>query len=274
VVSMVADKINALFIKLLPHRLYVQASFLLLWLDPLDIRLRNICAPVFHCYSCPLALFACPIGVIANFSALHIFPFVAVGLLILVAAIVGSLFCGWACPFGLLQDLAARISPPRFNLPDWSSYFRYVVLVAAVVSIPFFFGTDSILFICRFCPAGAIESAIPHIVKQKLSGAEVVRMSPLKTAMLAAFLVSIFFVKRPWCRLLCPLGAILSFFNRLSFLGLAVNRQSCSACGKCHSLCDLAIDPDSSPNHLACIRCLECTKCPTNAISLRLHLDK
>jgi len=271
---MVADKLNSLLAKLLPHRLYVQLTFLLLWLDPLNLRLHNICGAVFHCHSCPLALFACPIGVIANFNALHIFPFVAAGLLVLVAAFVGSLLCGWACPFGLLQDLAAKISRPRFNLPNWTSYFRYIVLALTVVFIPAFFGTDSGLFICRFCPAGALESALPLIGKKILAGNEFVWMNPIKTAVLIMFLVAIFLVKRPWCRLLCPLGAIFSLFNRFSFIGLSVDRQKCNACGKCHSLCDLAIDPHSSPNNLACIRCFECTKCPTNAVSFRTLLDK
>ena len=271
---MVSEKINTILLKLLPRRIYVQLTFLLLWLDPLNLRLHNICGPVFHCYSCPLALFACPIGVIANFSALHIFPFLAVGLLVLVGALIGSLFCGWACPFGLLQDLAAKISRPRIKLPEWTSHFRSVVLVAAVISIPAVFGTDNPLFICRICPAGALESALPHIARQTIAGGEVVWMSTIKTAVLAVFLVSIFLIKRPWCRLLCPLGAILTLFNSVSFLGLSVDRQKCTACGQCHSICDIAVDPDSNPNSPACIRCFECAKCPSGAISLRTHLDK
>jgi polyferredoxin len=271
---MVSEKLNSLLIKFLPRRLYVQATFLLLWLDPLNIRLHNICGPVFHCYSCPLALFACPVGVIANFSALHIFPFFAIGFLVLVAALIGSLFCGWACPFGLLQDLAAKISRPRFNLPNWTSYFRYVVLALTVVAIPFFLGSESSLFICRLCPAGALEGALPHIARQVIAGGEVVWMSAPKAAVLFLFLIWIFFVKRPWCRLLCPLGAILTLFNRISFIGLLVEKQKCTACGKCHSMCDIAIDPDSSPNNIACVRCFECAKCPSGAIKLQTHLDK
>ena len=46
----------------------VQAAFLLAWLGPFGLRLHYLCGPVFHCYACPLATFACPIGVLANFS--------------------------------------------------------------------------------------------------------------------------------------------------------------------------------------------------------------
>ena len=68
--------------KLARWRGWVQAGFLLAWLDPLMLRLHTVCGPVFHCYSCPLATFACPIGVLANFSALHLIPFAALGMLL------------------------------------------------------------------------------------------------------------------------------------------------------------------------------------------------
>ena len=94
---------------------WIQAAFLLAWLDPWLLRLHTICGPVFHCYSCPLATFGCPIGILANFSALHLIPFAALGTLVVVGALVGSFVCGWACPFGFLQDLLARIPTPEIH---------------------------------------------------------------------------------------------------------------------------------------------------------------
>jgi len=118
-------------------RVWVQGTFLVAWLDPLMLRMHTVCSPVFHCYSCPLALFACPIGVMANFSALHIFPFVAVGTLVVIGALFGSFICGWICPFGFLQDLIGKIPTRKFELPGWMGYTRYVVLVACVFAIPY-----------------------------------------------------------------------------------------------------------------------------------------
>ena len=136
------NKLQQFIIKLLPHRLWVQTAFLLVWLDPLAVRMHTMCSPVFHCYACPLATFACPIGVIAQFSALHMFPFVAVGLLILVGSLLGSLICGWICPFGLLQDLAAKVPTPRLKIPNWMGYFRYMYAVRGRI-------VDSLLFSVR-----------------------------------------------------------------------------------------------------------------------------
>jgi polyferredoxin len=117
-VSMVnKSQLQQFILKLLPRRLWVQVAFLLVWLDPLAMRMHTMCSPVFHCYACPLATFACPIGVIAQFSALHMFPFIAIGLLFIVAGTLGSIICGWVCPFGLLQDLAAKVPIRRLKIP-------------------------------------------------------------------------------------------------------------------------------------------------------------
>lgn len=153
---------------LVKWRLAIQSSFLVLWLMPASLRMHNICAPVYHCYACPLSTFACPIGVIANFSAMHTIPFIAIGTLLVVGGLFGGFICGWVCPFGLLQDLFAKIPTPKITLPHWTGYTRYAVLLGLVILIPYFYGKDHPLFICRVCPAGGIEGALPYYVQDKL----------------------------------------------------------------------------------------------------------
>ena len=103
--------------RILPRRHWVQAGFLLVWLGPLGLRMHNVCGPVFHCYACPLASFACPIGVMAQFSALHVIPFLAIGTVLTVGALFGSLICGWVCPFGLLQTWGPRFPSRSCGFP-------------------------------------------------------------------------------------------------------------------------------------------------------------
>jgi ferredoxin-type protein NapH len=203
-----ASLISRLIHRLIPYRFWVQLTFLAVWLTPL--RWFKVCSPVFHCYACPLATFACPIGVLAQFSALHVIPFVTLGILVLVGATMGTMVCGWMCPFGLLQDLAARVPWRKWTLPAWVGYGRYVVLTAFVLAIPYFFGEGHALFICRICPAGALEAAVPSMVQQALAKTPVVWPNAIKLSILGVFLIAIFVVKRPWCRVLCPLGAFSS----------------------------------------------------------------
>jgi len=254
--------------RLLGWRMWIQTAFLLLWLDPLGWRMHTMCSPVFHCYACPLATFACPIGIIAQFSALHIFPFVAIGLLVALGAVFGSLVCGWVCPFGYLQDLAAKVPTPKFDLPKFTGHFRYVMLIGTVLAIPYFFGEGHPLFVCRICPAGALEAAVPTMVSQASAGEKVVWPNALKLTILIVFLIAIFFIKRPWCRVLCPLGAIFSLFNRVSAFFLRLDSEACTQCEQCHTLCEYGIEPEKTPNDLRCIRCLECTRCSPDALTL------
>lgn len=261
-------KLGALASKLVPWRIWVQASFLLVWLDPVGLRLHTMCAPVFHCYACPLSTFACPIGIIAQFSALHLFPMIAVGLLVTVGALFGSLVCGWVCPFGFLQDLAAKVPTPRFDLPRIAGHLRYVMLIGTVLAIPYFFGEGHPLFVCRICPAGALEAAVPNMIGQAIAGEKVVWPNAAKLIILALFLIAIFFMKRPWCRLLCPLGAIFTLFNRFSAFFLRFDADQCTQCERCHKLCEFGIEPEKSPDDLRCVRCLECTRCRPEALTL------
>jgi len=260
--------------KLVLQRKWIQTAFLLLWLDPLGLRMHGMCSPVFHCYACPLSTFACPIGVIAQFSALHLFPFVAIGLLIVVGCVFGSLVCGWACPFGFLQDLLAKIPTPKLELPDLAGYIRFVVLIVAVLIVPYLFGEGHPLFVCRICPAGALEAAVPNMVSEAFAGEPITWPNALKLTVLALFLIAVLFVRRPWCRILCPLGALFALFNRLSVFYLKFDAEKCTNCEKCHNLCKFGGQPEVSVDHSRCLRCLECTRCGPEALKFKSIFSK
>jgi ferredoxin-type protein NapH len=258
---MAKRKSTSLSARLARWRTWVQGAFLLVWLDPLMLRLHNVCGPVFHCYSCPLATFACPIGVLANFSALHVFPYMAIGTLLLVGSLLGSLICGWVCPFGFLQDLIGKVPTPRFRLPGWTGYFRYVVLVSTVLAIPWFLGESHPLFVCRLCPAGALEGAVPNMVTQTVLGQRVDWPSVAKLTILVLIVAAMFFTSRPWCRLFCPLGAIYGLFNRFSVFFLGKDPALCKDCRLCRGRCRYGLAPDAQADKSYCIRCLDCTDC-------------
>ena len=65
---------------------------------------------------------------------------------------------------------------------------------------------------------------------------------------------------RPFCRTVCPLGAILGLFNKVSLLRLSIDTGKCTACGNCVAACPVDIDPRERPNSPDCIRCLKCAK--------------
>jgi ferredoxin-type protein NapH len=260
-------------VRLARWRSWIQALFALAWLSPFWLRLHSVCGPVFHCYSCPLATFACPIGVMANFSAVHVFPMLAVGTVLLVGALVGSFVCGWVCPFGFLQDLIARIPTHKFELPSWMGYTRYAVLGGLVLAIPYFFGEGHPLFFCRLCPAGALEAAVPRSVQQAASGqidllgwSQILPSWP-KMLILNGLLVLMLFTWRPWCTLFCPLGAIYSLCNRGSVFFLRFHAEQCNDCDLCRRLCRYRGRGERRGGEMRCIRCLDCTRCDAMTVS-------
>ena len=269
----IKTRLQQIVASLVPWRIWIQSLFLLAWLDPLGVRLHGLCAPVFHCYSCPLATFACPIGVMAQFGALHLFPFIAVGMLVLLGALFGTVLCGWACPFGLLQDLAAKVPMPKVKIPQVLGYGRYIVLLGTVILVPYLFGEEHPLFICQFCPAGMVEGRLPDMIQAGLTGQPVPWPNALKLAITIIFILSIFFMVRPWCRVLCPLGAIFSLFNRFSLVFLKLDINKCTDCKHCHRLCKYSGHPEQTPNSSDCIRCFECTQCGPNALNVGTVLD-
>lgn len=256
--------------KLSRLRPWVQAGFLGVWLAPVGQWLHGIPGCVFHCYSCPLSSFACPIGVAANYAALlpvaFEVPYLLLGILLLVGAMGGSLVCGWACPFGFLQDLLGKVTARKVAVPSWLGYTRYAVLLGLVLVLPMVLGCrgipfgDQVVSICRLCPAGALEAGLPYSF-QSLLGGQGWTMSWFKSAILIAFFGSALFVHRPWCRIFCPLGGLLALFNRFSLFHLRFNPKECVECNLCRSRCSMGVKVDEKVNVTGCIRCLECATC-------------
>ena len=76
-------------------------------------------------------------------------------------------------------------------------------------------------------------------------------------------------IARPFCRYLCPLGAIYGLFNRFALLGLTCDASTCVNCGACETVCPMGIDPVTQYDSPECIRCGRCARvCPTKALKV------
>ena len=229
-----------------------------------NVDFTRICLPVFQCHACPLAQFACPVGVLAYASAMHVWPIYVIGGILLAAAVFGRLICGWICPFGFIQDLLYKIPVPgKFNLPRWMGIGPWIALVGLVIIGPYFLGAGvkNLSFFCNVCPAGAMEASLPL---QIFSGRI---MRNAKWVVLFISLVLMIWTHRPFCRIMCPLGAILSLGNRISFFKLRLKSTSCAMCKACQRACPADHLVTTDPNTGNCIRCLRCgNACPEKQI--------
>lgn len=221
----------------------------------------------FNCHACPAATFACPIGSLQDSATLRQMPFYMLGILGIVGILIGRLSCGWFCPFGFLQELLYRIRSPKFEITHRLSWMPYAVLILMVGVIPL---VTYELWFCKLCPAGTLEAGIPVVLTDAAVRSQIGWFFGLTLAILAVFLVAMVMTKSPFCRFVCPLGAIYSPFNRHSVLQLEVDHDSCIKCSRCREVCPVDIDISEDANSSECIRCLECAKiCPVEAVGYK-----
>lgn len=236
---------------------------------------KTMCVPGLNCYSCPAATGACPIGAFQAVvgSSKFKFTYYITGFFILLGVLLGRFICGFLCPFGWFQDLLHKIPGKKLSTAKLKPlrYLKYVILVVFVILLPAFV-TNSLgmgdPFFCKYiCPQGVLEGAIPLSLANSGIRAALGHLFTFKFTILALFIILSILFYRPFCKWICPLGAIYSLFNKVSFLKIQVDHEKCVGCQKCSRVCKMDVNVVDTPNHPECIRCGECMKaCPTDAI--------
>ena len=163
---------------------------------------QNIIYGLFH------STYAVPLTVVA-FFALPLF----------VALVGGRAFCAGVCPQGALRDFFL-VKPVK--VPAWLEH--------GLGTIPFIFlgaglayaATGAGFIICRFDP---------FVPVFRLSG------SLFMLSAGAVFLLTGLFVGRPYCRFLCPYGALLKLASLVSRWKVSVTPDLCIQCRLCENAC-------------------------------------
>jgi len=243
------------------------------------IALQPYCLPVMHCDACALSFLGCPVGLVSRAVAFHAVPWMAIGIFLAAGLLVGRFFCGWICPAGFVQDLLYKIPSPKFHMPRPLDAVKYIFLVVTVVAIPYFIGRDTNWFYCNYCPVGTLEVALPDMIKYKdfaMDYWRIVRFSVVALVIILAVLSS-----RSFCRVLCPIGAMIALFSRLpSAFRIKIVSDKCIRCAKCDKACPMDVpvmttqDEKKLINQRAeCIGCLSCEQvCPVKVIKNNSHV--
>lgn len=162
-----------------------------------------------------------------------------------------------------LLDVAVRA-----RLPSTFLKYGFLLFVAGVASYltiePWF---------CKLCPQGTFGAGIPLVLWDPVNALRglVGWLYWVKVGILLLVIVASIAIKRPFCRLVCPIGAIYGIFNKASLLRLKLDPPTCTKCGVCRKVCPTNIEPYQSQNQLECIRCFECVwRCPKSSLKIRV----
>ena len=126
-------------------------------------------------------------------------------------------------------------------------------------------------FFCKYlCPQGVLEGALPLSIANAGIRAALGKLFTWKAGILVAVVLLSLMFYRPFCKWICPLGAVYALFNKVSLLQMHIDTGKCVSCGKCTGVCKMDVDVVRHPNHAECIRCGACVKeCPVEAISYK-----
>ena len=231
-------------------------------------------------------------------------PRLALALLTLgLTLVLGRVWCGWLCPLGTLLDWvhfrSARVRAEGLS-PRWrrvKHWLLLLMLAAALLGNLTLFVLDPITLTTRSMSTvvlpglnhavSAIEQVVygvrplrplAYLAERVLRGRVLPVIQPVfaQNALIAVLFVTVLALNlladRFWCRYLCPLGALLGWLSRFSFLRPVVG-TACNRCAHCVSVCQVdAIEtrPDYEIVSSECTICLDClAACPQRAAGFR-----
>ena len=184
---------------------------------------------------------------------------------LLLATLLGRVFCSWICPISLLAQgvewvrgavSRKRQGRDRLILPRQMLWYALIgeILLALILGAPLF---------VVFSPPGLVGSELMRAVFfQTLAWEGVLIIVVLLLELLA---------RRFFCRYLCPLGALLALIGTRRKLVVARVDSSCTQCGRCDRVCPVGIKPSQdeslSPYCWNCAACID--SCEHQALTFR-----
>lgn len=213
--------------------------------------------------------------------------------LLAVTLIFGRIYCSVICPLGIMQDIVSHLHSrrkrnrfrPSKELRAWRYTFLGLFLVAFVAGI----GS----FVALLSPYSSFGRMAENLLRPLWGLGNNVLATLAERADSYAFYSTDVWIKslptfiiaavsfvaiavlawrggRTYCNAVCPVGTILSFFARFSWLKVRIEETKCTKCGLCARNCKASCIDFKNHNidYSRCIVCGNCVrKCREGALS-------
>ena len=204
-------------------------------------------------------------------------------LLVVLTLIFGRMYCSVICPLGVMQDiigwLGKKAKKNRYSFSKELKWLRYPVLVLYVVALVAGIG----VFVQLLAPYAAFGRIATNLLQPAyIAGNNVLAaaaeasdsylfyhqdlwLRSLPSLIIAAITLVVLFVLawrngRTWCNTICPVGTVLSFFSRFSWLKIHFDTEKCRNCSMCSKNCKAACI-DYKNHQVDYSRCVVCGNC-------------
>jgi ferredoxin-type protein NapH len=184
---------------------------------------------------------------------------ISAGMVLAIAVCLGTVFCSWVCPFGLLSELVNRLSCRFRPIKGSNRTIRKngFAIKAIVFCIGFFISWAffSRPLLNRISLPFQYSNVFQYLFVQKQVTSA---MGFIGVVLLTEFI----FGTRLWCRWICPQAVLLVVAKRLNPFRLKVvfEKERCSGCQTpcpCQNACSLDLDPRRLNGRMEA----ECTNC-------------
>ena len=203
--------------------------------------------------------------------------------LVLLTLVFGRIYCSVICPLGIMQDVISWIhgkrKKNRFTYSAEKKWLRYPILVVFIIALLAGIGS----FVALLAPYSSYGRIVVNLLKPIYEAGNNVLASiaehfnsyafyhvdiwikSMPTLIIAAvtFVIIAFLAwrgGRTYCNTICPVGTILSFFARFSFLKIHFNEEKCKNCSLCSKNCKASCI-DYKNHTVDYSRCVVCGNC-------------
>lgn len=209
---------------------------------------------------------------------------VALVILIVMTLAFGRIYCSIICPLGILQDIIGwvgkKVKKNRYTFSKAVSWLRYTMLGVMVVALVA--GIGSIVqLLAPYSAFGRIATTLLQPL-YKMGNNVLAAISehydnyafyhtetgvPNITIVLAVACVTLVVLAvlayrngRTYCNTICPVGTVLSFLSRFSWMKIQFDADKCKNCSLCTKNCKAACI-DFKSHQVDYSRCVVCGDC-------------